>query len=83
MILAWVLWIRTIGLSGTSWLAQPGFNSEQRCLASIKEKMDVWRQLKDARIIEYSVIFPEKNSSMAYFCLPDTQDPRHRNPPLQ
>jgi hypothetical protein len=76
IILAWVLWIRTNGLSGSSWLAQPGFRSEQQCLASIKEKMDVWRQFKDARMTNDTVIFMGNNTSMSYYCLTDTQDPR-------
>jgi hypothetical protein len=76
MIPAWVLWIRTNGRSGASWLAQPGFPTEARCLASIKDKMDVWRQFKDAKMTDDTVIFTENNTSMSYYCLPDTQDPR-------
>jgi hypothetical protein len=76
IIPAWILWIRTNGPSGTDWVAQPGFPSEARCLASIKEKMDVWRRFEDAKMTDDTVIFTENNTSMSYYCLPDAQDPR-------
>ena len=78
--LTWTLWIRTHGPASDSWSAAPGLPSEQRCAASIKEKLDIWRQFKDATFAGNSVTFANNNTTMSYYCLPDNEDPR-KTPP--
>jgi hypothetical protein len=76
LALAWVLWIRTQGPALDDWAGISGFGTESQCLANMKEKMETWRQFKDARFGKSSVFFSSNNTSMSYSCLPDTQDPR-------
>lgn len=59
-----------------SWSAAPGLGSQEKCLASAKDKLDMWKQFKDAKFDKNTVIFTGNNSSMSYVCLPDGQDPR-------
>jgi len=42
----------------------------------MKEKLDMWRQFKDAKFEGNTVTFISNNSSMTYLCLPDAEDPR-------
>ena len=80
--LTWTLWIRTQGPTSDTWNAAPGLPSEQRCAASIKEKLDIWRQFKDATFTGNSVTFTSNNTTMSYYCLPEKEDPR-KTPPKQ
>jgi len=57
-------------------LAAPGLASQDKCLASAKDKLDMWKQFKDAKFEKNTVIFTGNNSSMSYICLPDGEDPR-------
>jgi hypothetical protein len=74
--LAWTMWIRTQGPTADSWTPAPGFATQQRCAASIKEKLDTWRQFKDATFGDNSVTFTGNNTTMSYYCLPENEDPR-------
>lgn len=78
LLLAWTLWIRTQGPTVDSWSAAPGFATQERCLASMKEKLDLWRQFKDAKFTSNAVTFTESNTSMTYYCLTDSEDPRRK-----
>lgn len=75
-VLAWTLWIRTQTPTSEIWNAAPGLPSQEKCAASIKEKLNTWKQFKDAVFDGDSVTFTGNNSTMHYFCLPDTEDPR-------
>jgi len=75
-VLAWTLWIRTQTVTSDLWNAAPGLPNQEKCQASIKEKLDTWRHFKDAVFSGNSVTFTGNNSTMSYFCLPDNQDPR-------
>jgi hypothetical protein len=76
LLLTWTLWIRTISQTSDTWSAAPGFDSQDKCLASVKEKLNMWKQFKDAKFEKNTVIFTSNNSSMSYICLPDGDDPR-------
>jgi len=76
LLLTWTLWIRTISPSSDTWSAAPGLASEDKCLASVKDKLDMWKQFKDAKFENNTVIFTSNGSSMSYFCLPEGDDPR-------
>lgn len=78
-VLGWTLWIRTQSATSDTWNAAPGLPSAQRCAASMKEKLDLWRQFKDAVFDGNSVFFTGNNSRMTYYCLPDGEDPRRSN----
>lgn len=78
VVLAWTLWIRTETATSDSWAAAPGFHTSQRCNASIKEKLDTWRQFKDAVFSGNTVIFTSNGTMMSYFCLQENEDPRKR-----
>jgi len=75
---AWVLWIRTQGPNVDDWTGVSGFNTEQQCLANLKEKMDTWKQFKDATFAKNVVTFSGNNTTMTYQCLPDSEDPRRK-----
>ena len=77
-LLAWVLWIRTQGPTTDSWTGAGGYQNQQRCLANIKEKLNVWRQFKDAKFTGNTVTFTENRTTVSYYCLPDTEDPRRK-----
>ncbi|HEX2932840.1 MAG TPA: hypothetical protein VHV54_24135 [Candidatus Binatia bacterium] len=81
LLLAWTLWTRTQTATSDSWLPAPGLASQEKCQASIKDKLDTWRQFKDAKFTGNSVTFTSNNSSMSYVCLPDSEDPRKAPPP--
>jgi hypothetical protein len=74
--IAWTMWIRTQSPTSDSWNAAPGFATQQRCAASIKEKLDTWRQFKDAVFGDNSVTFTGNNTTMSYLCLSEAEDPR-------
>ena len=76
-LVAWTLWIRTQTPTSDSWNATPGLPNQEKCAASIKEKLDTWRQFKDAVFNGNSVTFTGNNSTMTYLCLPDNEDPRN------
>ena len=76
ILLAWVLWIRTQGPAVDDWSGVSGFATEQQCLANQKEKMDTWKQFKDAKFAKNMVTFTGNNTTMTYECLPDGEDPR-------
>ena len=76
ILLAWVLWIRTQGPGVDDWTGLPGFATEQQCLANQKEKMDTWKQFKDAKFGKNVVTFTGNNTAMTYNCLRDGEDPR-------
>jgi hypothetical protein len=44
----------------------------------MKEKLDLWRQFKDTKFTANAVTFTDTHTTMSYFCLPDTEDPRHK-----
>ena len=76
LLLTWTLWIRTISPTSDTSSPAPGLPWEDKCLASLKEKLDMWKQFKDARFEKNTVLFSSNNSSMTYVCLPDGEDPR-------
>jgi len=78
LLLMWVLWTRSTGPTPDSWTGTSGFASEEKCLANMKEKLDLWRQFKDAKFAKNSVTFTSNNSTLTYLCLPDSEDPRQR-----
>lgn len=78
LLLMWVLWTRSSGPAPDSWTAASGFANEEKCLASVKEKLEVWGQFKDALFTKNSVTFTGNNSTLTYLCLPDNEDPRKR-----
>ena len=78
LLLAWVLWIRTQGPAVDSWSGAPGFLNQEKCLASMKEKLDLWRQFGDAKFAGNAVTFTENKTTMTYYCLPDSEDPRRK-----
>jgi hypothetical protein len=80
ILLLWTLWTRTQTMTSDSWLPAPGLGSQDKCQASLKDKLDMWRQFKDAKFEGNSVIFTSNNSSMTYLCLPENEDPRKPPP---
>jgi hypothetical protein len=78
LLLAWVLWTRTQSPTNDSWTALTGFPTRDKCAINLKEKLDTWRQFKDAKFGENWVTFTENKTTASYFCLPDTEDPRQR-----
>ena len=61
-----------------NWIAAPGLGSQAKCEASIKEKLDLWKQFKDSKFEKNTVVFTNNNSSMTYVCLPEAEDPRNK-----
>jgi len=80
ILLLWTLWTRTQTATSDNWLPAPGLGSEEKCQASVKDKLDMWRQFKDAKFEGNSVTFTSNNSSMTYLCLPENEDPRKPPP---
>jgi hypothetical protein len=78
VLLVWVLWTRTQGPAADSWVPAPGFMNQEKCLASMKEKLDLWRQFKDAKFTPNAVTFTDTKTTMTYYCLRDTEDPRRK-----
>lgn len=80
LLLAWTLWTRTQTPTSDSWIAAPGLASQAKCEASIKDKLEVWKQFKDSKFSKNSVTFTDNNTSMTYVCLPEAEDPRKAKP---
>jgi hypothetical protein len=74
--LTWTMWIRTQSPTSDTWNAAPGLPTQEKCAASVKEKLDMWRQFKDATFTDNSVTFTGNNTTMSYLCLPENEDPR-------
>lgn len=83
LLLVWTLWTRTQTPTSDSWAPAPGFGTQEKCQASVKDKLDMWRQFKDAKFAPNSVTFTGNNSTMTYVCLPDAEDPRKAKPPAK
>ena len=82
VMIAWVLWIRTQSPKTDSWNALPGFQNREQCAANMKEKLAVWRGLKDTVVGENTVTFTGSNTTMTYICLTEDEDPRRKARPL-
>jgi hypothetical protein len=76
LVLLWTLWTRTQTPTSDTWIAAPGLGSQAKCQASIKDKLETWKQFKDAKFSTDSVTFTSNNTTMIYVCLPETEDPR-------
>ena len=80
LLLAWVLWTRTQGPTNDGWTGASGFPNQEKCLANMKEKLDLYRQFKDAKYNGNTVTFTENKTTMTFYCLPDSEDPRKKVP---
>lgn len=80
LLLTWTLWTRTQTPTSDSWIAAPGLANQEKCQASMKDKLDVWKQFKDSKFGKNSVTFTDNNSTMSYVCLPEAEDPRKAKP---
>jgi hypothetical protein len=80
VLLAWVLWTRTQGPTADSWTGASGFQNQEKCLANMKEKLDIWRQFRDAKFAGNAVTFTENKTTVTYYCLPESEDPRRKPP---
>src|SRR5262245_66372752 len=80
LLLTWTLWTRTQTPTSDSWIAAPGLPDQQKCQASINDKLEVWKQFKDSKFGKNSVTFTNNNTTMTYVCLPEDQDPRKAKP---
>jgi hypothetical protein len=78
VLLAWVLWTRTQGPTVDSWVGAAGFLNQEKCLASMREKLDLWRQFKETKFASNAVTFTDTKTTMTYYCLRDTEDPRRK-----
>ena len=76
LLLAWTLWTHTQSPTTDSWVAAPGLASQEKCQASMKDKLDLWKQFRDSKFGKNSVTFTGNDSSMTYVCLPEAEDPR-------
>lgn len=76
LLLTWTLWIRTQTPTSDNWLAAPGLASQEKCQASMKDKLDLWKQFNDSKFSDNSVTFTSNNSTMSYVCLSEEEDPR-------
>ena len=47
-------------------------------MANMKEKLDLYRQFKDAKFTGNAVTFTENKTTMSFYCLPDSEDPRRK-----
>jgi hypothetical protein len=80
LLLTWTLWTRTQTPTSDSWIAAPGLADQNKCQASINDKLEVWKQFKDSKFGKNSVTFTNNNTSMTYICLPEAEDPRKTKP---
>lgn len=80
LLLTWTLWTRTQSPTSDTWVAAPGLASQAKCEASMKEKLDLWKQFNDSKFGKNSVTFTNNNTTMSYFCLPEAEDPRKAKP---
>ena len=81
LLLAWVLWTRTQGPAADNWSGAAGFPNQEKCMANMKEKLDIYRQFKDAKFAGNAVTFTENKTTMTFYCLPDSEDPRRKPAP--
>jgi hypothetical protein len=77
-LLAWVLWTRTQAPTTDGWTGASGFQNQEKCMANMKEKLDLYRQFKDAKFTGNAVTFTENKTTMSFYCLPDSEDPRRK-----
>ncbi len=47
-------------------------------MANMKEKLELYRQFKDAKFAGNAVTFTENKMTMSFYCLPDSEDPRRK-----
>jgi hypothetical protein len=80
LLLAWTLWTRTQSPTSDSWVAEPGFATPDKCQASMKDKLETWKQFKDSKFVKNSVTFTGNDTTMTYFCLSESEDPRKAKP---
>ena len=83
LLLTWTLWTRTQSPTSDNWVAAPGLGSQAKCEASMKEKLDLWKQFKDSKFGNNAVTFTNNNTTMSYFCLPESEDPRKQAKPAK
>jgi len=83
LLLTWTLWTRTQSPTSDNWVAAPGLGSQAKCEASMKEKLDLWKQFKDSKFGNNAVTFTTNNTTMSYFCLPEAEDPRKQAKPAK
>ena len=76
LLLTWTLWTHTQTPTSDIWVVAPGLVSQAKCEASMREKLDVWKQFKESKFANNSVTFTDNNATMSYFCLPEAEDPR-------
>ena len=81
LLLAWVLWARTQGPTADGWTGTAGFQNQEKCMDNMKEKLDIWRQFRDAKFAGNSVTFSENKTTINYYCLPESEDPRRKPAP--
>jgi hypothetical protein len=77
-LLAWVLWTRTQGPATDGWTGASGFQNQEKCMANMKEKLDLYRQFRDAKFAGNAVTFTENKTTMSFYCLPESEDPRRK-----
>ena len=80
LLLTWTLWTHTQSPTSDSWIAAPGLANQEKCQASINDKLEVWKQFKGSKFGKNSVTFTDNNTTMSYVCLPEEQDPRKAKP---
>ena len=80
LLLTWTLWTRTQSPTSDSWFAAPGLANQEKCQASMNDKLEVWKQFKDTKFGKNSVTFTNNNTTMSYICLPEAEDPRKPKP---
>ena len=81
LLLAWVLWTRTQGPTVDSWTGVGGFPNQEKCMGNMKEKLEIWQQFRDAKLAGNSVTFSENKTTITYYCLPESEDARHKPAP--
>ena len=82
LLIGWVLWTRTQSPTRDGWNAVTGFNNREQCAGNMREKLNMWRQFRDAVFDDNSVTFTENSTTLTYVCLADTEDPRRKPKPV-
>ncbi len=80
LLLTWTMWTHSESTTLNKWEAAPGFGSQEKCQASMNDKLEMWKQFKDSKFGKNSVTFTNNNTTMTYTCLPEDQDPRKAKP---
>jgi hypothetical protein len=80
LLLMWTLWTHTESATLNKWEAAPGLASQDKCQASMNDKLEMWKQFKDSKLGKNAVTFTNNNTTMTYVCLPEDQDPRKAKP---